>query len=239
MPHPPLKNFVHTPVRDGSCEGCHDPHGSDYRFILSADPVQNLCSECHAKDAFMAAAHLHSPVATGACILCHESHSSWNPSSSYARGGSCARSATKTWTDRWRRCATCTSRSPRGARRAMTSMGRITAPPFPEPVGALPRLPRGHGCSLEDQLHVHGAVSTEETCANCHAGHASDLPRLLKAPLMDSCLVCHNKQILLDDGRTVLDMGALLRDNPDYHGPVRRADCSACHNPHASPNFDF
>ena len=35
----------------------------------------------------------------------------------------------------------------------------------------------------------------------------------------------------------ITDMAKLLKDNPVYHGPVKRADCSACHNPHASANF--
>jgi predicted CXXCH cytochrome family protein len=39
------------------------------------------------------------------------------------------------------------------------------------------------------------------------------------------------------EGQRLADMAALLKDNPDHHGPVRRADCVACHNPHASRNF--
>jgi predicted CXXCH cytochrome family protein len=34
-------------------------------------------------------------------------------------------------------------------------------------------------------------------------------------------------------------MAALLKENPNHHGPIRQADCSACHKPHASalPNL--
>jgi predicted CXXCH cytochrome family protein len=56
----------------------------------------------------------------------------------------------------------------------------------------------------------------------------------LKSSLLDTCLGCHNEEILLPSGRKVANMGALLRDNPNHHGPIRQADCSACHNPHAS-----
>jgi predicted CXXCH cytochrome family protein len=43
----------------------------------------------------------------------------------------------------------------------------------------------------------------------------------------------------LPNGRTVVNMAALLKENPNHHGPIRQADCSACHNPHASglPNL--
>jgi predicted CXXCH cytochrome family protein len=34
-------------------------------------------------------------------------------------------------------------------------------------------------------------------------------------------------------------MAELLKKNPNHHGPIRQADCSACHNPHASPHFSL
>jgi predicted CXXCH cytochrome family protein len=32
-------------------------------------------------------------------------------------------------------------------------------------------------------------------------------------------------------------MALLLKNNPDWHGPIRQGACSACHNPHAGKNF--
>jgi predicted CXXCH cytochrome family protein len=74
-------------------------------------------------------------------------------------------------------------------------------------------------------------------CLNCHAGHGSNLPRLLARPLLDSCLECHDRPVPDRNGGELPDFAELLHDNPYYHGPVRRADCSSCHEPHASPNF--
>jgi predicted CXXCH cytochrome family protein len=54
---------------------------------------------------------------------------------------------------------------------------------------------------------------------------------------MNLCLTCHDRPQTTPQGQRLADMAALLKDNPDHHGPVRRADCVACHNPHASPNF--
>ena len=84
---------------------------------------------------------------------------------------------------------------------------------------------------------VHGAVSSEDACVSCHTGHGGSMPKLLAQPLLDLCLSCHDRPLEMPDGQKLMDMATLLRDNPDHHGPVRRADCVACHDPHAAPNF--
>ncbi len=86
---------------------------------------------------------------------------------------------------------------------------------------------------------MHGAVTSEEGCTACHTGHGGLLPKLLAEPLMNLCLSCHAEPMDASDGRRLTGMAALLRDNPEHHGPVRRADCSACHDPHAAPHFSL
>ena len=55
------KEFVHGPLADGECIGCHDPHGSSYSLILRGSypesfyaPFQpeayELCFMCHDKE---------------------------------------------------------------------------------------------------------------------------------------------------------------------------------------------
>jgi predicted CXXCH cytochrome family protein len=56
---------------------------------------------------------------------------------------------------------------------------------------------------------------------------------------MDTCLTCHDRPITLADGRKIGDMATLLKENPNHHGPIRQADCSACHDPHASSLFNL
>ena len=65
------------------------------------------------------------------------------------------------------------------------------------------------------------------------------LPKLLKKSPLDTCLSCHDREIMLENGRKIDNIADLLKKNPNYHGPIRQADCSACHNPHASANFNL
>ena len=58
-----------------------------------------------------------------------------------------------------------------------------------------------------------------------------------RAVQTQSCLVCHNKPLPSVGGTTIPDMAALLRDNPQHHGPIREGACTVCHQPHAGPNF--
>ena len=67
--------YLHEPLEEGKCIDCHNPHSSDYEFLLSAAKIGESClGECHqinenVKDP-------HKPVADGECNLCHNSHSS-------------------------------------------------------------------------------------------------------------------------------------------------------------------
>jgi predicted CXXCH cytochrome family protein len=63
---------VHTPLREGSCTGCHDPHASQHSMLLRT----NACASCHQQIVPAAAKSVHDPVAKGACISCHDPHSS-------------------------------------------------------------------------------------------------------------------------------------------------------------------
>ncbi|RPJ34503.1 MAG: cytochrome C [Planctomycetaceae bacterium] len=230
-----VKNHVHQPVKDGRCIDCHDPHQSEFNLLLRADPSKDLCLICHAKDAFMNKRHLHGPVAMGACILCHDSHSSWKPKLLVAEGNEL--------------CATCHE-----DKILRDQQARHVHPPA---TGDCDKCHDPHGSDFPQQMRdedrkfcvschedigqliekspvVHGAVTEKQECRNCHAGHSSSLPTLLKSSLLDTCLGCHNEEIPRPNGKNVANMAALLKENPNHHGPIRQADCSACHNPHAS-----
>ena len=60
------------------------------------------------------------------------------------------------------------------------------------------------------------------------------LPALQRDEQPQLCLNCHDQPIETADGSTLTNMAALLRDNPDHHGPIREGACSACHPPHAA-----
>ncbi len=67
--------YLHKPLEEGQCIDCHNPHSSDYKFLLSAAKVGESCrGECHELSENVK--NLHKPVADGECNLCHNSHSS-------------------------------------------------------------------------------------------------------------------------------------------------------------------
>lgn len=233
-----LRNYVHAPVAEGLCTGCHDPHGSDHAHLLASDPARKLCFSCHEQKEYTGKEHDHEPASSGACILCHDSHSSWNP-----------RLLVKTGS---RLCLTCHEDvQDEVARRrhvhdpVLKDCGGCHAPHGSEFPAQLRAAPRELCLTCHEEIQelvgtssrVHGALETERSCLNCHAGHAADLPRFLSMPLLDGCLTCHDKTIEGAGGQKLANIALLLRNNPDHHGPVRRADCTSCHDPHASPNF--
>ena len=71
---------THDPVKK-DCSLCHDPHSSDVRFQLVAEP-KVLCAGCHEKlspevfKAIKTAKFQHEPVAKGECTKCHAPHGS-------------------------------------------------------------------------------------------------------------------------------------------------------------------
>jgi predicted CXXCH cytochrome family protein len=66
--------YLHKPLREGKCIDCHNPHSSNYKFLLASAKVADACRECHEKNEI--AKNPHKPVAEGECNLCHNSHSS-------------------------------------------------------------------------------------------------------------------------------------------------------------------
>jgi len=66
--------YLHKPVEEGKCLDCHNPHSSDYKFLLKAATAEKICRKCHEKKEDVK--YPHKPVADGACNGCHDSHSS-------------------------------------------------------------------------------------------------------------------------------------------------------------------
>jgi len=58
----------------------------------------------------------------------------------------------------------------------------------------------------------------EGGCLTCHEPHATEAPRLLRAPQRELCAECHGD----------------LADSAYPHGPVSAGECTACHEPHRS-----
>jgi predicted CXXCH cytochrome family protein len=213
-----LSENVHTPVIEGQCVGCHDPHQSDFRFTLKAQAAE-LCLTCHAQDAFSRPV-VHGPVDGGDCNVCHDPHASDHPQQLIA--------------DPQDLCFVCHEEQ-----NGMLDLRHVHAP-----VGEactrchdphsnasaflLPEGPPGLCISCHEDLASTASVLTEHPpvaggkCLSCHDPHATDHPKLSPLPPTDLCYSCHD------------DLGHFVADQTFLHGPVVDGDCSACHNPHGS-----
>jgi predicted CXXCH cytochrome family protein len=67
------KKYIHGPIASGGCKVCHQPHGSNYPFLLVAEPKE-FCLYCHDRDA-IARNDAHIGMDTQ-CTECHDAHSS-------------------------------------------------------------------------------------------------------------------------------------------------------------------
>jgi predicted CXXCH cytochrome family protein len=68
---------VHSPVAQGMCDTCHDPHQSDHPILLK-DEQKECCYRCHAREQYTKQfVHM---VAQGGCgTRCHNPHASEYP----------------------------------------------------------------------------------------------------------------------------------------------------------------
>jgi predicted CXXCH cytochrome family protein len=235
------RTIVHKPVAEGNCTACHDPHGSNYRLLLVEDPAGGLCFRCHSAEQFNSKKYVHGPVSSGACVVCHNAHSSWRRSLLAKKDQELCLSCHADVMAKLRlyrhphepisreRCLRC--HNPHASDHP--AQLREGAPDLCFSCHEHNQTKR----LVETSPRVHGAIRTEESCIACHAGHGSSMPKMLAKPLLSLCLSCHDQPLETPEGERLMDIATLLKDNPDHHGPVRRANCTACHNPHASPNF--
>ncbi len=231
------KSVLHQPVRDGNCLGCHDPHGSDHPMMMVADPAGDLCLTCHEQD-YSEKMFVHGPVAIGACVVCHEPHSADNPKLLTKPGD--------------KLCISCHSE-----KKATGIMARHQHKPMengctschdPHASDAEFQLNqdqpdlcfschKGQKSLAESSSVIHGPFGEKGGCTECHNPHFTQLPRLQNAAQPDLCLGCHDKSMEASNGTMLTDMKALLKDNPNHHGPIRKGMCTSCHQPHANNQF--
>jgi predicted CXXCH cytochrome family protein len=188
---------------------------------------------------FTKTAFVHGPVAVGACIVCHKPHSSSEPKLLVQDAKSL--------------CLTCHAEVQAKGEEGMHMHGALEqgCTRCHDPHASDHRFQLRESapklclqCHQEkfDQITadakvVHGAVTAEGGCTVCHEPHSSRLESLQRGTQPGTCLVCHDKTLKSAQGGEIANMAALLKANPDWHGPIREGACTACHNPHAGKNF--
>lgn len=62
----------HTPVKQGQCSECHDPHRSVEKSLLKKK-IMDTCTACHDEPALLSPAS-HGGENVGRCTTCHDPH---------------------------------------------------------------------------------------------------------------------------------------------------------------------
>lgn len=212
-----LEDYLHTPVADGNCIGCHDPHQSDYRYTLKGRAA-DLCFQCHDRKNFTDE-HVHGPVAAGDCNVCHNPHASPNEKQLVDPVEQiCFRCHAEKIEEMQKRHL-----HPPAAEKCINCHDPHAAPEKNMLSQLMPDL--CYGCHDEfDHAEVPHPPVAEGKCASCHDPHASDHPRLFVLPGTELCFSCHT------------EMGQYVSEQDFLHGPVKQGDCNACHDPHGSEN---
>jgi len=232
------KKSVHSPVKDGFCTMCHNPHQSPYKFMLMGDG-QELCFMCHDK-AMVSGKFVHSPVAAGECLMCHNPHQADFPRMLSADGNevcfSCHADKAEAFKSRkfihkpvQEKCVNCHSPHSGNSKFNLKTEGSQDL---------------CLGCHTDKKDWIanvkvkHGGLSSDRKCLACHDPHVSDYPKQLAKKPVDTCFICHDKDYKESDGKVrTMNMLDYLAKNKDHHGPIRQGDCSSCHNTHGSDNF--
>ncbi|MFZ5947203.1 MAG: cytochrome c3 family protein [Stygiobacter sp.] len=232
--HDPIKSdkVNHVPFAKGDCVTCHNPHGSEQRFMLMQKSIPQLCFSCHKED-MSKKKTLHPPVEEGDCLVCHQAHSSSNPKLLVKPGNSlcfmCHTDIESGLTEAENihtpasQCTSCHNPHGSDSERMLSS--------------DVPNLcftcHDGIKQTIMQAVDKHKAVEEGEKCINCHSPHFTKFSKLLLNEPMSLCLSCHNKIMKIQNG-TLTNMKELFEKNNNWHGPIRERDCSGCHNPHGS-----
>jgi predicted CXXCH cytochrome family protein len=227
------KEFLHEPIEKKICLDCHDAHQSDFPKLVKGNPIGPLCLNCHVKGIFVGKT-IHGPVGLGHCTICHESHESHYEA--LTRGKP---------TDECFRCHEDTQKELAGKEyihkpvredcnechdpHASAELDRLK---LPVPEGCFD-CHKKEGKYMQSVTVKHDAITTEKKCLNCHKAHASNLPKELADTPLELCLVCHKEPLETEYG-SIRNMLQFLNDSSYVHGPIKKGDCSACHDPHGS-----
>ncbi len=215
---------THSPAED-NCTACHDPHVSDVSVMMLKEQMKTLCMECHLKQDvtlpvdIAAVAYKHKPIETeSSCLHCHDPHATIFENHLLGEPMDL--------------CLQCHNQ-------------KVTAYDGTELIN-IEKL-------LQNNTNHHGPIK-ERNCSGCHSPHGSNYYRILldKYPKdfytdtfeiddFKLCFTCHESTLLRDKETTTLTNFRDGKRNLHYlhvNRPAKGRSCRACHEIHASNNFN-
>jgi predicted CXXCH cytochrome family protein len=234
---PAKKKYQHDPVKEGDCVSCHNPHGSNEKYLLPVGGDRTpLCLKCHEAAPFKQN-FMHGPAAVGACNACHNPHDANEESLMKGPVRDVCLGCHADFSDILKASAFV---HPPVAKGPCTSCHN----PHGSPVKYFlhqktPDLCVGCHKEMKKKLqgvkHPHKPVLQAGGCTSCHSAHYSKAKRLLSADEMTVCLGCHGTD---DLGTPPLrNIKTQIEGKKYLHGPIKKGECTACHDPHGTDYF--
>ncbi len=239
--------YTHRPFGDGSCNGCHrKPFGERIRLRSRGD---RLCTACHVDvvpadgEETVVHAALQDGRGKASCLSCHDPHMSQQPKLLVSVDPDVCRPCHEAIV------AAATDDS--GHYPAADACMNCHRPHVASQVGLLESPPSELclGChDADDALregHL-GAEVSELSCLECHtphgSGHAKLLAENVHPPVLEGCDTCHEgaSNRVIEDGTKSLcllchdEVGQRIEQAHVQHAAMEVAECTDCHNPHAS-----
>ena len=242
--------FLHTPVKNGNCSGCHNPHTSTHGKLLDAD-ARVICFQCHKAVVPENARSAHKAVVEGNCVNCHDPHGATNRSNLMKAGnelcfgchaalGESVKKARFKHAPVEKGCLTC--HNPHASAKfgfllkeeapaLCVKCHKTDSPAFskqhmnyPVSKSLCTSCHNPHGSDNGGMLYqtVHKPVANK-MCNQCHEEASSPNPLRVKKAGYELCRGCHSTMINEAFGKNRV------------HWPfVSKNGCLSCHNPHAS-----
>ena len=245
------KAFVHTPVKNGDCSDCHDPHASDHGKLLAAAP-DAICQSCHADVVPAKSQSVHPDVIAGNCVKCHDPHASANKGNLLQAGNDLCQSCHKELTDHiaqakfkhspvTKSCLSCHDPHAGGTTRALLKKAApelCVACHKPEnPVFQKAHL--GYPVAKADCVSCHDPHGSSDgsllwasvhmpvknkMCAQCHYDAGAPNALETKKQRIDLCKACHSDLV-----------NTTLTQSRVHWAVLDQTACLNCHRPHAAP----
>lgn len=241
------RKFVHTPLKNNECTGCHNPHTSGHGKLLAADS-RAVCSLCHPPMTPKGSLSVHKVVAEGGCMKCHDPHSAGSKNNLIKEGSQLCFTCHKALGERLPKakfkhspvekdCLIChqahaSEKGPSLLKNQVTPLclgcHKTDKPTFvrkhmgyPVATSRCTGCHDPHGSDNSGLLlkNVHAPVG-KRMCNQCHEEPGSATPLKTRKEGLSLCRGCHN------------EMYNKTFDKNRIHWPVlTREGCLSCHNP--------